>query len=108
MFLNSLKYWRELRGYSVRELAEKSGVAYPTISLLENLKRPPQRRNAGKLANALGVEINDLYQQAPAAQELPEPEQPVNDNKTLTDASPARPTRATKRLPASNYWLIDY
>lgn len=112
MYLNGLKYWRELRGYSVRELAEKSSVAYPTISLLENLKREPQRRNTGKLAVALGVEINQLYEEPPVAQAAPvqtPPPQSLNDNKTLTIIKPARPTRAKKQQqPVGNCWVIDF
>jgi transcriptional regulator with XRE-family HTH domain len=69
MLLTRLKYWRELRGYSLRELAGKSKVPYSAISLLENGKREPQGRTARKLAAALDVEVADLYDQAPAAQE---------------------------------------
>jgi transcriptional regulator with XRE-family HTH domain len=100
LVLAGLKYWREQRGYSVRELAEKSGVAYPAVSILENLKRKPQPKTTWKLAEALGVERADLFTPPPslAAQEVA---QPINDNKTpaITPVvKPARPTRALQTL----------
>jgi transcriptional regulator with XRE-family HTH domain len=116
MLLTRLKHWRELRGYSLRELAEKSTVPYSAISLLENLKREPQGRTARKLAAALAVEVTELYDQTPAA--APEPVQPTsvitlpptNDNKTQTAApliKPARSTRGKQKKPAGNCWVID-
>lgn len=53
--LPGLRRARKEAGYSVRELAEKSGVARSTISYLELGERSAQGRTARALAEALGV-----------------------------------------------------
>ena len=60
IMLPNLKKWRERRGLSQRELEEKSGVGHDRISLLETGKSGAQGRTVRKLANALGVETEDL------------------------------------------------
>ncbi len=104
MLLTRLKYWRELRGYSLRELASKSAVPYSAISLLENLKREPQGRTARRLAAVLEVELSELYEQVPAPV-LNATHQPAsNDNKTITPAT----TRPGKRPTTGiSYWVIE-
>lgn len=96
MQLNRLKYWRETRGLSLRELAEKSKIPYSAISLLENGKREPQGRTVHKLAQALGVEISELSElaRAPAAS---------NDNKTVTRAS----VRKSNQPAPVSYWVYE-
>lgn len=64
MFLAGPKYWRTVKGCSVRELAAKSGINASSISLLENLKRTPHAGTARILA--VGVEITDLYEETVA------------------------------------------
>ena len=105
MLLTRLKYWRELRGYSVRELAEISKVAYPAISLLENGKREPQGRTARKLAAALGIEVTELNSQpGPVVLEQEYTQaQSTSDNKTITVGKTAR----AKKQPAGSSWVID-
>ncbi len=110
MLLTRLKELREQRSLSLRELADKSKVPYPTISLLENGKREPQGRTTRKLAAALDVEVTDLYSQEPVVLEqkhtpaISVPE--VNDNKTIIGVKPARPTKV-KTKPSGNFWLMD-
>ena len=58
--LNGLKRVRQIKGYSLMELAEKSGVDDSMISKLENLRRGAQPRTLRKLAEALGVEPDEL------------------------------------------------
>ncbi len=127
MLLTRLKYWREQRGYSLRELAAKiqKGIkdgqsvkmSPATISLLENSKRPPHASTVKALATALGVEPGDLYEpaQTPASQEPVGLEQKytpaingqkVKNNKTSTTIKPARPTRV-KKQPTGNFWISD-
>ena len=45
---------------TLRELEERSGVAYNTIWHLENGKRGAQPRTIRKLADALGVDPGEL------------------------------------------------
>jgi transcriptional regulator with XRE-family HTH domain len=55
-----LRALRQQRVLTLRELEERSGVAYNTIWHLENGKRGAQPRTLRKLAGALGVEPEDL------------------------------------------------
>jgi HTH-type transcriptional regulator, competence development regulator len=55
--LKALRYQRVL---TLRELEQRSGVAYNTIWHLENGKRGAQPRTLRKLARALDVEPEEL------------------------------------------------
>ncbi len=101
MFLTRLKYWRELRGYSVRQLAEKSGVGFTTISFLENIHRRPHGITVRKLATALDVEVADLYGPEPKTEALIA--QAINDKETIKNN---KLTWAKKQL-AGNFWISD-
>ena len=58
--LKRLKNLRQQRVLTLRELEERSGVAYNTIWHLENGKRGAQPRTIRKLAGALGVDPEEL------------------------------------------------
>ena len=60
IMLPGLKRARERKGYSLRDLAEVSGVDQSMISKLENQRRGAQGRNVRKLASALEVSTEDL------------------------------------------------
>ena len=65
---------RAERGWTVRRLAEESGVDKNTVSDVERGVRNPNPITMHKLAEALGVEVVDLF---PKAQQAPQPlEQP--------------------------------
>ena len=55
-----LRALRQQRVLTLRELEERSGVAYNTIWHLENGKRGAQPRTLRKLADALGVDPGEL------------------------------------------------
>ena len=55
-----LRRLRRDRALSLRELGEKSGVAFDTIHKLETGRRAAQPRTVRKLAKALGVEPREL------------------------------------------------
>ncbi len=57
-----LRALRQQRVLTLRELEERSGVAYNTIWHLENGKRGAQPRTLRKLARALSVEPEELVQ----------------------------------------------
>ncbi len=50
-----LRYWRDYRALTLRELAAQAGVAYRTVWRAEN-GYPTEARTVRKLAEALGVE----------------------------------------------------
>lgn len=58
--MQKLKALRQQRVLTLRELEERSGVAYNTIWHLENGKRGAQPRTIRKLAEALGVGPEEL------------------------------------------------
>ena len=58
-----LRQRRYERGLSIADLEARSGVAFSTISRLENGKQGAQMRTTRRLADALGVEIVDLMRE---------------------------------------------
>jgi transcriptional regulator with XRE-family HTH domain len=56
-----LRHWRDLRGYSVRELARRAGVGYVTIVRIENDQLSPTVAMLEKLAKALGITARDFF-----------------------------------------------
>ena len=58
--VDRLKALRHRRVMTLRELEQRSGVAYNTIWHLENGKRGAQPRTLRKLARALNVEPEEL------------------------------------------------
>lgn len=55
-----LRVWREYRGISASALAEKAGVGQSYISEIETGKKDGSLKTVKKLADALGVSIDDL------------------------------------------------
>lgn len=60
MRLVRLREWREKRGLSQQDLAERAEVGRAAISKYENVRREAHPATARKIADALGVEPEDL------------------------------------------------
>jgi len=60
-----LKQWRDRRGLSLRQLGERSGVSYVTISRIETGTFHPKVTTLEKLARALGINVRDLFPREP-------------------------------------------
>jgi len=56
-----LREWRERRGYSIRELAERAGVAFGTVHRIETGAMSPTVAMLAKLAGALGIDVRDFF-----------------------------------------------
>ncbi len=56
-----LKEWRERRGWSLRQLGERSGVSFANISNIETGKLDPRLSTLKRLARALGISVPDLF-----------------------------------------------
>ena len=56
-----LRYWREKRGYSVRELARRAKVGFVTVSRIENGHISPTVAMLEKLAKGLEIELRDFF-----------------------------------------------
>jgi len=60
--LQALTRFRARLGMTQSELAKRSGVALRTISSIETGKHEPEPVTIGKLAQALGLEFDELYE----------------------------------------------
>ncbi len=56
-----LRYWRERRGYSVRDLADRAGVQFSTVHRIEAGRLSPTVAMLGKLAKALRINVRDFF-----------------------------------------------
>jgi len=56
-----LREWRERRGYSVRGLAERAGVAFGTVHRIETGQMSPTVAMLVKLAKALDIDVRDFF-----------------------------------------------
>jgi transcriptional regulator with XRE-family HTH domain len=74
---------REERGLSQQRLANASGVNKATINQIERGRRSPNARTLEKLAEALNVEVADLFPKAQAPLPL-EPMPPERGYRSLT------------------------
>ncbi|MHC1999554.1 helix-turn-helix domain-containing protein [Methylobacterium sp. CM6241] len=57
---NRVRVWREHRGMSAKQLAEKAGIAKPFLSQIETGKREGTVDTLRKIADALSLTIDDL------------------------------------------------
>ena len=57
---NPLKVWREYRGFTLRALATEIGISSAAVSKIETGKSRPTVATLGKLAAALGCDMEDL------------------------------------------------
>ena len=86
-FGKHLKRLRESRGYSIRQLAYKSGVSYGQISRVEQGTRgTPKPETIEKLAKGLGISYDYLMELAGYV-EPEKPDQPVEMTEFLRNAN---------------------
>ncbi len=73
-----LKEWRKKHKLGQEKLGERIGVDKPQVSNWESGKRRPNARNQALLADALGIEVVDLFRhpEDPSADELLRDEPP--------------------------------
>lgn len=57
---SALKVWREYRGFTLRALAAEIGISSVAVSKIETGKSHPTVATLGKLAAALGCDMEDL------------------------------------------------
>lgn len=61
MLVVRLKEWRERRGLSMRALAARAGVSYPTVARIEGGHMSPTVSLLEKLAGALEIPVRDFF-----------------------------------------------
>jgi transcriptional regulator with XRE-family HTH domain len=91
-----VKRLRQQREWNQTELAYHAGLAPSVISQIENGKRDPTARTLRKLAEALSVEVGDLF---PKGQAAPSPEQPDFDGLLEEERRRAEREKLIKALP---------
>ncbi len=64
-FGGKLKHWRQDRGLSLRDLEDLSGVSYGMIGQLERGVTNPSYETASRLAKALRIPVQYLWDLAP-------------------------------------------
>lgn len=57
---NPVRVWREHRGHSLRQLAERAGIGIGYLSQIENGERKGTVETLKKIAGGLEVELDDL------------------------------------------------
>ena len=57
---NPVRVWREHRGHSLRQLAERAGIGIGYLSQIENCERKGTIGTLKKIAVALDVDLDDL------------------------------------------------
>jgi DNA-binding XRE family transcriptional regulator len=57
---NPIRVWREYRGMTQQEVAEKAGISKPYLSQLESGQRKGTTEVLGAVAKALNVSLDDL------------------------------------------------
>jgi transcriptional regulator with XRE-family HTH domain len=57
----ALKRWRNIRGLSQWDLADKSGVGYASIARIETGRQDPTVGTLTRLAEALGIDVVDFF-----------------------------------------------
>ena len=57
----NIKVFRARRGLSQADLSEKADISIPFLSNIERGIKYPQPDMLAKIANALGVEVNELF-----------------------------------------------
>jgi transcriptional regulator with XRE-family HTH domain len=86
-----VKRLRQEREWNQTELAYHAGLAPSVISQIENGKRDPSARTLRKLAEALGVEVGDLFPKARSSSPEPSFDDVLNDEQRAAwEASVAR------------------
>lgn len=58
---NRVREWREQKGWTQVQLAERTGVSRKTVNTIENHVFEPSTLVALKLARALGAGVEDLF-----------------------------------------------
>ena len=62
---NAIKVWREFRGMSQQELAEKAGISVPYLSQLETSKRTGSLEVLSSVAKALNLSLENIVPSQP-------------------------------------------
>ncbi len=71
LFARTLRKLREGKGFSQKQLGQQMFVNHSTVARWENASRLPDATMICRLANCLGVDVNELFQLAAQSEENP-------------------------------------
>ena len=71
LFARTLRKLREEKGFSQKQLGQQMFVNHSTVARWENASRLPDATMICRLANCLGVDVNELFQLAAQSEENP-------------------------------------
>jgi len=60
-FALALKIWREMHGFSQREVAEMAGLSPATISRMEQDEQAPDMVTFARICDLIGFQPNDFF-----------------------------------------------
>lgn len=60
-----IRYWRKQRGWTLKELSARCGIAFQLLSDYEIGRIDPPSSKLGLIAQALGVQVGDLFEPLP-------------------------------------------
>ncbi|HHW4764682.1 helix-turn-helix transcriptional regulator [Staphylococcus aureus] len=60
--MNNLKKAMFLKGYNIKELAKNVGISTTYLNLIMKNKKTPSPKMAKRIADALGVEIKEIFE----------------------------------------------
>ena len=78
----NIRYWREERRWTTRQLGDKIGQTHTSITYMENGQRAIKIEILAKIADALQVPIDKFLEKPPALHsgELPYDEEPATQD----------------------------
>lgn len=98
LFTKSIKDWVSRNGLSLRELADRAGISQSGLYKMAGGFRQPSFDNMDRIANALGIEIADLF--GGAKVHAPTPSEALEIvRKALSDMSPRVLALAPSQTP---------
>ena len=71
LFARTLRKLREEKGFTQKQLGQQMFVNHSTVARWENASRLPDATMICRLANCLGVDVNELFQLAAQSEENP-------------------------------------
>jgi transcriptional regulator with XRE-family HTH domain len=90
-FGGRLKELRQRRGWTQQQLAERAGIAKPTVGDLEQGRYAPMWPTAVALAEALGVDLGAFLEKPTAVQEPKRGRPPKAPAEVPAEPEPKRP-----------------
>lgn len=94
-----VRSWRQRRGLTLFQLAERSGVSKATIERFENATHATSIANTWKLADALDVPFSKLVKRAEEALLIDQPPLPGEGNPPISDDDLALRRRRHEKPP---------